>query len=165
VVRDTCQSRLMTKASRLDSKTKTPDTFVSAIEVLHNHHPESIRLNGIDCPEKGQAFGLLAEHVASDLVFRKEVTLQTHGLDEYGRTIGDVILPDGITSIRNSSGGASAGGIVATRLGIRCWKGWRRKHERPRKACGPIRSRCRRGSGGRGSKHIGGRTAGGIPVP
>jgi len=65
------------------------------IEVLHNHHPEHFRLNGIDCPEKGQAFGLLAEHVASDLVFRKEVTLQTHGLDEYGRTIGDVILPDG----------------------------------------------------------------------
>ena len=65
------------------------------IEVQHNHHSEHIRLNGIDCPEKGQAFGLLAEHVASDLVFRKEVTLQTHGLDEYGRTIGDVILPDG----------------------------------------------------------------------
>ena len=65
-------------------------------EILHNHHSEHIRLSGIDCPEKGQAFGLLAEHVASDLVFRKEVTLQTHGLDEYGRTIGDVILPDGM---------------------------------------------------------------------
>jgi micrococcal nuclease len=25
------------------------------IEVLHNQHPERIRLNGIDCPEKGQA--------------------------------------------------------------------------------------------------------------
>jgi hypothetical protein len=25
----------------------------------------------------------------------KEVTLQIHGHDEYGRTIGDVILPDG----------------------------------------------------------------------
>ena len=67
------------------------DTF----EVLHNHHSKLIRLNGIDCPEKGQPFGLFAEHVASDLVFRKQVTLQTHGLDEYGSTIGDVILPDG----------------------------------------------------------------------
>ena len=27
------------------------------IEVLHNQHPERIRLNGIDCPEKGQACG------------------------------------------------------------------------------------------------------------
>ena len=29
------------------------DTF----EVLHNQHPERIRLNGIDCPEKSQAYG------------------------------------------------------------------------------------------------------------
>lgn len=68
------------------------DTF----EVQHNHHPELIRLNGIDCPEKGQPYSLLAEHAAADLVFRKQVTLQTHGLDEYGSTIGDVILPDGM---------------------------------------------------------------------
>jgi endonuclease YncB( thermonuclease family) len=28
-------------------------------------------------------------------VFGKEVTLQTHGLDKYGRTLADVLLPDG----------------------------------------------------------------------
>jgi endonuclease YncB( thermonuclease family) len=27
------------------------------LEVLHDQHPERIRLNGIDCPEKGQAYG------------------------------------------------------------------------------------------------------------
>jgi endonuclease YncB( thermonuclease family) len=26
------------------------------IEALHNNHPERIRLNGIDCPEKVQAY-------------------------------------------------------------------------------------------------------------
>ncbi len=31
------------------------------IEVLHNQHPERIRLSGIDCPEKGQAFGKRAK--------------------------------------------------------------------------------------------------------
>lgn len=65
------------------------------IEVLHNQHPERIRLNGIDCPEKGQAYGQKAMHAASALVFGKEVTVQTYGHDKYQRTIGEVWLPDG----------------------------------------------------------------------
>jgi endonuclease YncB( thermonuclease family) len=65
------------------------------IEVLHNTHAERIRLNGIDCPEKGQAYGRRAKQTASELVFGKEVTLQTHGLDKYGRPIADVPLQDG----------------------------------------------------------------------
>ena len=31
----------------------------------------------------------------SELAFGKTVTVLTHGRDRYGRTIGDVILPDG----------------------------------------------------------------------
>ena len=65
------------------------------IEVLHNTHAERIRLNGIDCPEKGQAYGNRAKQAASALVFGKEVTLQTYGKDKYGRTIADVLLSDG----------------------------------------------------------------------
>ena len=66
------------------------------IEVLHNNKAERIRLSGIDCPEKGQAYGNNAKHAASALAFGKEVTLQTHGYDKYKRTLGDVILPDGM---------------------------------------------------------------------
>jgi endonuclease YncB( thermonuclease family) len=62
---------------------------------LHNTHPERVRLSGIDCPEKGQAYGQKAKHAASSLVFGKEVTLQTHGRDKYGRTLADVLLLDG----------------------------------------------------------------------
>ena len=47
------------------------------IEVLHNEHPERIRLKAIDCQEKGQAYGNNAKHTASELVFGKEITLQT----------------------------------------------------------------------------------------
>ena len=55
------------------------------IEVLHNQHPEHIRLNGIDCQEKGQAYGQKARYAAS--AFAKEVTLQTHSKDKYELTV------------------------------------------------------------------------------
>ena len=45
------------------------------LEVLNGHHPERIRLSGIHCPEKGQAFGKQAKQAASALAFGKEVTL------------------------------------------------------------------------------------------
>ena len=65
------------------------------IEVLHNTYPERIRLSGIDCPEKGQAFGTRAKQAASALVFGRDVTLDTHGQDKYRRTLADVFLRDG----------------------------------------------------------------------
>ena len=67
------------------------------IEVLNGHHVERIPLSGIDCPEKGQAYGQKAKHAASDLAFGKQVTVQTHGKDKYKRTLGDVLLPDGLS--------------------------------------------------------------------
>ncbi len=59
-------------------------------------HPERIRLSGIDCPEKSQACGKKAKQAAFTLVLGKQVTLQTHGKDEFGRTLADVLLPDGM---------------------------------------------------------------------
>jgi endonuclease YncB( thermonuclease family) len=62
------------------------------LEVLHNHHTERIRLSGIDCPEKGQAYSKRAKQAASELMFGKEVTLQTFGKDKHGRTSADFLL-------------------------------------------------------------------------
>jgi endonuclease YncB( thermonuclease family) len=76
-----------------------PGVFVldgDTIEVLHNQLSERIRLSGIDCPEKGQSYGKRAKQAASELAFWKTVTLHPHGHDKYRRTLGDVILPDGM---------------------------------------------------------------------
>ncbi len=65
------------------------------ITVLHDGKGERIRLHGIDCPEKRQAFGKRAKQVTSTLVFGKGVTVQVLDRDRYGRTVGVVLLPDG----------------------------------------------------------------------
>ncbi len=65
------------------------------ITVLHSGKGERIRLHGIDCPEKRQAFGKRAKQLTSNLVFGKTVTVQVMDRDRYGRTVGVVLLPDG----------------------------------------------------------------------
>ena len=65
------------------------------IGVLKEGKEVSVRLYGIDCPEKKQAFGMKAKQFASDLVFGKTVTIKVKGRDRYKRTIGIVVLPDG----------------------------------------------------------------------
>ncbi len=65
------------------------------IHVLHNDKAERVRLYGIDCPEKKQPYGKKAKWFTSDLTFRKTVTVIVKDRDRYGRTIGEVILPNG----------------------------------------------------------------------
>jgi micrococcal nuclease len=65
------------------------------ITVMHLGRGGKVRLYGIDCPEKGQAFGNRAKQFTSKMVFGKEVLVKSHGCDRYGRILGDVFLPDG----------------------------------------------------------------------
>lgn len=65
------------------------------VKVMNEGKAEKIRLYGIDCPEKKQAFGQRAKQFASDLAFGKTVKVMEKGRDRYGRTIGEVILEDG----------------------------------------------------------------------
>ena len=47
----------------------------NTIEILHHSNKaERVRLNCIDCPEKGQAYGMKTNQAIPDLVFGKEVT-------------------------------------------------------------------------------------------
>ncbi len=63
--------------------------------MLHNGNGERIRLHGVDCPEKRQPFGNRAKQFTSTLVFGTTVTVQVVDRDRYGRTVGEVLLPDG----------------------------------------------------------------------
>ncbi|WP_299988288.1 thermonuclease family protein [uncultured Pontibacter sp.] len=70
---------------------KDGDTF----ELLRNGQTITVRLLGVDTPEKNQAYGQRAKQFASDLAFGKNVRLIEHNKDRYGRTVGTIILPDG----------------------------------------------------------------------
>lgn len=53
-----------------------------------------VRLFGIDCPESAQPFGAAAKKFTSDAVFRKKVTVEVRGTDQFGRTLGWVLYDD-----------------------------------------------------------------------
>lgn len=65
------------------------------ISVMHEGKAEKIRLAEIDCPEKRQAFGRKAKDFTSEKAFGKIVTVRIYGKERYGRTLGEVILPNG----------------------------------------------------------------------
>jgi len=65
------------------------------VEVMHDGKAERIRLAQIDCPEKGQPFGQVAKQYVLDVAALKIVTVQVETVDRYGRTVGEVFLPDG----------------------------------------------------------------------
>ena len=64
------------------------------ITVLQDHQQIRIRLDGIDCPEGGQAFGKRAKQFTSELVFAKDVTISPRDVDRYGRTVARVSVGD-----------------------------------------------------------------------
>jgi len=65
------------------------------IEVMQGGSAVRVRLDGIDCPEKKQAFGRRARQFTSRMAFGKQVQVIEKGKDRYGRTLAGVILPDG----------------------------------------------------------------------
>ncbi len=61
-----------------------------------NHQVHTIRLMGIDAPEKAQPFGQRAKQSLSALVFQQQVQVEWHKQDRYGRIVGQVRTRAGV---------------------------------------------------------------------
>ena len=57
-----------------------------------NQRQYKIRLTGIDAPEKKMPFGQRSKEHLSDLIFSKDVQVETDKLDRYGRTLGKILF-------------------------------------------------------------------------
>jgi endonuclease YncB( thermonuclease family) len=64
------------------------------IKVLHAHQSETVRLLGVDAPERRQAYGDRARRFTAELAFARTVTVRANGRDRNGRLLGEVVLPD-----------------------------------------------------------------------
>lgn len=69
------------------------DTLTVLDETKTQH---KIRLEGIDAPERGQAYGRQASEALGDKVFQKRVRVEWREKDTYRRTLGQVFLLDGL---------------------------------------------------------------------
>ena len=65
------------------------------LQVLRDGRAEKVRLAGIDCPELNQPFGQAAKRFVLQVAAQQTVTVQIVTTDRYGRTVGEVVLPDG----------------------------------------------------------------------
>ncbi len=117
------------------------------ITVLHDGKGERIRLHGIDCPEKRQAFGNRAKQFTSKLVFGETVTVEVVDRDRYGRTVAEVLLPDG-RSLNRELVRAGFAWMYRRYTNDQSLSDLEEEARVAGVGCGLILTRCRRGSGG-----------------
>jgi len=66
-----------------------------SLVVLKQGRPIEVRLYGVDCPERDQPYEREARSFTARLALRQEVTVRGRTVDEYGRVVAEVRLPDG----------------------------------------------------------------------
>lgn len=76
----------------LVSKMPDGDTVTATLE---SGESVRVRVFAIDCPETKQNFGKEAGDIGRHLIFNKRVTLAVQTTDRYGRTVAEIIMPDG----------------------------------------------------------------------
>jgi len=65
------------------------------ITVMRDGAEVRVRLNGVDAPERNQPFSSVARQFTADCVHDKVVSISPTDIDQYGRTVADVYMPDG----------------------------------------------------------------------
>lgn len=63
---------------------------ITVLDATNTQH--KIRLQGIDAPEKAQAFGQKSKQSLHQLVHSKQVSVEYQKKDKYGRTVGKVVF-------------------------------------------------------------------------
>ena len=127
----------------------------------------TVRLYGIDCPEKKQPFGTEAKKFTSSAVFGKVVTVKVTDTDRQGQKNGTVILSDG-TNLNHelvkeglawwyreyapkdkdlekfeTEANAAKKGLWADNDSVAPWE-WRKKDQAERAASAKVRAKERR---------------------
>ncbi len=62
---------------------------ITVLDASNTKH--KIRLQGIDAPEKAQAFGQKSKQSLHQMVHSKQVSIEFQKKDKYGRTVGKVV--------------------------------------------------------------------------
>jgi endonuclease YncB( thermonuclease family) len=62
------------------------------ISVMRDGRSVRVRLEGIDCPERGQDFGARAEQFTSEMAFGKDAAVEVRDVDRYGRLVARVTV-------------------------------------------------------------------------
>jgi endonuclease YncB( thermonuclease family) len=87
------------------------------LTVLVERRQHRIRLEGIDCPESGQAYGTKAKKALADMIFGKTVKVEWQSKDRYRRILGPVYIGD--RWIRMSPGNRPNQGIDGAKTHIK----------------------------------------------
>src|SRR5262249_17765057 len=111
-----------------------------------------IRLWGVDAPETGQDFGSRAKQAASELAVGKTVTIRVRDKDRYGRTVAEVILPDGRSMNREMVRRGMAWWYRTSPRMTPSWPGSKPKPGRRGSVFGAGRIRCHPGNGGEATR-------------
>ena len=65
------------------------------LTILRGGGPATVRLRGIDAPERGQPYATRAQQYLAGLALGQVVTVESNERDRYGRLVAEVRLPDG----------------------------------------------------------------------